>query len=519
MANISNGGIINEDIYDNILECILKGRCPHVVEVPSEYLRYTSVQALHIAAAADTVLKNPSDLVTVTGIFELYPVNVAMCHESLKFVRKYLKYSNNVPFDHRRETMWFARAMPGKDNMVICECFTESEVCTILKNRQLLKLVLGFPWTNTGILKAFRLCLVDPELAGMLDDILEHLRKKNKFSFQLSYYAISAIANDNDSALEFILDCMKNQEQANSLETEVLKVCDVLGKERQKGILSEYGFCERNLENEKHLPLSMLHYLRLNHADSYLEQIKAAFDALSTKENASIDIQVESVLMIPLYCSVDALNPRDVETLLNVGANVDAYLVSGCVGPTVLTHFLDLVKRRKRFSAKNFHEVLMLLVCANPDTELNIYESIVEHAITVDELFMISQSDIKDKLEFSGLFELDGKEHYMYVDPFKDGYELNFIAPLLIECGFSYSRNVLSMAFGRRLHAKELEYFRTCLTKPRSLKLSCRITLRKHFKNRRIHELISLLADQIPKYIQDFILLKDVLKNRQNYLA
>ena len=216
VAYISNGGIINEEIYDNILECILKGRCPHVVEVPSEYLRYTSVQALHIAAAADTILKDPSDLVTVTGIFELYPVNVAMCHESLKFVRKYLQYSNNVP-DHRRETMWFARAMPGKDNMVMCECFTESEVCTILKNRQLLKLVLGFPWTNTGILKAFRLCLVDPELAGMLDDILEHLRKKNKFSFQLSYYAISAIANDNDSALEFILDCMKNQEQANSL--------------------------------------------------------------------------------------------------------------------------------------------------------------------------------------------------------------------------------------------------------------------------------------------------------------
>ena len=132
---------------------------------------------------------------------------------------------------------------------------------------------------------------------------------------------------------------------------------------------------------------------------------------------------------------------------------------------------------------------------------------------------MISQSDIKYKLEFSGLFELDGKEHYMYVDPFKDGYALNFIAPLLIECGFSYSRNVLSMALERRLHAKELEYFRTCLDKPRSLKLSCRITLRKHFKNRRIHELISLLADQIPKYIQDFILLKDVLKNRQNYLA
>ena len=94
----TKGADIDEETYDRILGCMLTGSCSHVMMVPREYTRDTRIQALHIAAAANTVLQlkyfyySCSDF--KSALFQLYPEQVAMCHENLNFVKEYVDYKN-----------------------------------------------------------------------------------------------------------------------------------------------------------------------------------------------------------------------------------------------------------------------------------------------------------------------------------------------------------------------------------------------------------------------------------------
>lgn len=48
---ISESGTINESLYNDTLEHIIRGKCPHVDTVNKEYIGLTSISALQIAAA------------------------------------------------------------------------------------------------------------------------------------------------------------------------------------------------------------------------------------------------------------------------------------------------------------------------------------------------------------------------------------------------------------------------------------------------------------------------------------
>ena len=503
---ISNGGEINEEVYDRILECILNGSCPHVAEVPPDYIGDTSIHALHIAAAANTVLKLKcvfdSDSDMRSAIFQLTLANIAICHESMGFIKEYQDHFKRFGAVNANPMILQATRLFGEHYKVLFEYITQYEFCVRVKNRDLLKLVLDTFCPKSGLNSALQKCFADPELSDMQDDILNYLRKD---SCQLSEYAISAIAYDNDPALEYILKLMKKHYQSDSLSDVLPNVCDVLEKSRQKKILSEHGFKRANMDLDSRLNLNMLYHLRQHHAENFFEQIKAAFDCLSTEQKESINTVYSNFFdQTRLNWAVYYMNPREIETRLKLGAGVDIKSM----------YLLRLVGQSSPLSVKKFREVLALLIVGNPDTELHKYA--VEDAITMDECFMICDGHSK-KFEISGVFKMDGKEHSIY--SFENGYELNFIAPLLIECGFVYQRTVLSKALEKRLHSRELEYFRHCLDNPRSLLLSCRDTLRKHFKNRRIHKFVKCQANRIPKRIQDFILMKDVLESVQSYLA
>ena len=45
---------VNEEIFDRVVECIIKGQCPHVDEVDSKYVDEARLSALHVMAAAGT---------------------------------------------------------------------------------------------------------------------------------------------------------------------------------------------------------------------------------------------------------------------------------------------------------------------------------------------------------------------------------------------------------------------------------------------------------------------------------
>ena len=107
--------------------------------VPREYTRDTRIQALHIAAASNTVLKlkyfydSCSDF--KSAIFQLYPEQVAMRHENLNFVKEYVDYTNyksklrDTDLEFVGSAMQHANRIPGDVYTVLFEYIFESEVC------------------------------------------------------------------------------------------------------------------------------------------------------------------------------------------------------------------------------------------------------------------------------------------------------------------------------------------------------------------------------------------------------
>ena len=63
----------------------------------------------------------------------------------------------------------------------------------------------------------------------------------------------------------------------------------------------------------------------------------------------------------------------------------------------------------------------------------------------------------------------DAKIHSIYVYDNRKDYELDFIATLLLECGYTAKRQTLLESLDRNLHPDELVYIREYLATPRSL--------------------------------------------------
>ena len=520
VSYITDDGEINEEICDKILGCILNGCCPHVTNVPREYTRDTRIQAVHIAAAANTVLKLNRFYYSVpdlkSEIFQLYPDQIAMFHNNFNFVKEYLdnykSMKENSDLEIMSSAMQYATRMHEDEYKIFFESITQPEFCIRTKNRQLLQLVLDPFWTHSRLDKTLEKCFVDPALADMQNDILQYLRIF-RFQFRvkvLSECAVSAIACDDDSALKSILDILKSRKSSDDLTVQLPNICEVLGKDRQRNVISEYCYKGMKMVDGDHFHLKMLHYLRQHHPENCYEQIKAAFDALSLDQKATINTVYNNCGgLTPLHCAVSDLKPQEVEFLLTMGSDID---INNKHGETPITQHLRGVEHWFVLNIKKFREVLALLIFENPDVELN--KSAVEEGIKVDEFFMKRVSSQIFKI--SGAYILDVEEHSVFST--EDGYALNFITPLLIECGFIYSRSILLTALGKRLESEEQDYFRYYLDNPRSLQMSCRDALRKHFKNRGIHRFVSRLAAKIPKNIQDFILMKGILTASQRFL-
>ena len=402
----------------------------------------------------------------------------------------------------------YATRLTGDEYIVSFKYITQTEFCIKNENRQLLQLVLDPFWTQ-HCLKALQHCFTDPGLADMQTDIMDYLKiLRSQLKLRaLSECAVFAIACDNDSALKCLLDILKTRKYADDLTIELPNICTVLGKDRQMKILSEYGYKGRRFANDDHISLTMLHYLRKNLAETYYDQIKAAFDAIPTPEKSAIDTVYNNYDgLTPVHHAVFDLKPRELEILLQMGADMNKK------SKLEETPLIQHLRKVEWWNVKKFRKVLAILLYGNPDVELNI--SAVEDGIKMDEF--ITKRVSFQTFEISGTYVMDGQEHSLFTA--KDGYALNFIAPLLIECGFIYTQSILTAALERQLDSAEMDYFRHYLNNPRSLQMSCRDVLRKHFKTRGIHKFVSHLASNIPEKIQDFILLKHVLTASQNFL-
>ena len=105
---ISDKGEINEEILDNIVNCILKGLCPHVMTFMQnrryEYVSDTRIQAMHIAAAVGTAPKNRNlYALESSAIFGLFPEVIAMFHNNTELVKEHIEHYKSVRVNFQLE--------------------------------------------------------------------------------------------------------------------------------------------------------------------------------------------------------------------------------------------------------------------------------------------------------------------------------------------------------------------------------------------------------------------------------
>ena len=178
-----------------------------------------------------------------------------------------------------------------------------------------------------------------------------------------------------------------------------------------------------------------------------------------------------------------------------------------------------------------------------PRKLLNRLEYFLRYRQTA-ELYIYGNSDIDDHLPFYAalpldrnfyvndnwdLFQtftntgipvvMDGEEHVIVGYDEEECFALNFMAPLLLECGYTVADKVAAREAVRVFENSlptEVEYIMLYLDTPKSLKYCCRHSLRRHFKGASIHRFVA--ASQIPKVLRDYILLKPLLRCIPEYL-
>ena len=302
-----------------------------------------------------------------------------------------------------------------------------------------------------------------------------------------------AIVYNQPGMLNTILDkpCHKFSDATGRVLGEV---CSVLQRHKCKEVLLERGIQSPKLSD---IPLYRKAKLLYTVRDYVHRDYKQEIDALLEEflKNEKFDVSMlRSYIKDSKYIDI-----RIVKIMLSLDTEIDSV-----VGEESAL-FIDLLRRTYDRYFIGARAVLELLLYANFDVESNT--DTVEVALELD-----SNPEVWNTvyIDFKGDYITDCKLHSRFSN-FADTTFLEFHGPLLIECGFPYTKDKLMKYLDKPLHPWEQEYLRQCMDTPRSLKTICRDCLRRHFK-RNVHQFLK--TSEIPKSLKDFILLKTILVNQ-----
>ena len=513
---VSERRTIDEEMLDRVAQNIINGYCPHTrISLPHKdiresfkHIRETKVHALHIAAALDKRAQTPDTMCSEnmkSGIYALYPTDIAVMKNCDNFLRSYYtqikeRSEENAPYYSYSGTLKYGFRAHGKGCNVTFRKQSALEICIASRNKEALKILLDPGIIHFNISKGLELILEHGRLSNFLEDILAYIRV---FRCEdrvpcLERCAVSAIVYENNYVLSVILDVLETCIYSDDdLQRNFQYICDVLGKPCQKEVILKYQQPYTKSGPDHFFRLRVLHYLLQNYGDKYTYEIKTAFKALTEYASAVDHAYDNCVKMTPLHncfyrSYTSKLNPRIAELLFQYGANQDLLDSHGN------TPLLVLLDSAPKTNIQTFLYGFALLICENPDVELN--RSAFKAAIKLDKRFE------RDGIEFSieGNYILDARKRCMISgDEF---CEKVYLGPLLIECGFHHDQDVIQ---GIRFDKTVKKYINFCSSNPRSLKLSCRDTLRHHFKRHDLHKYVNNVL--MPEGIRDFILIKPYL--------
>ena len=501
---IANDGTVDWKQYDLIEQRIIAGRCPHVADVPSKCARETKVNAIHIAIASNNVEvanRYYQDYgYAPTKIFKLTPFRLALARGNIDIIdiaQTSLLHSGKFTGSNlvHAKKMMFAYRVKNKETLNI-DYIPTTLFCLRYKKKDLLRRVLHPLVVHSGIDEALALSFKTGDQESQ-EDILEylyHMSKVSKYDLILDC-AICAIMYDHSQYFQKLLELLYSDDVPMSRFQRMFIICKALQKNTCFEVLK--AFDERE-PSDSDTFTALITLLSAYHSEFATEIVNVLRNQPNVYECINSNCNDNKSLLQIYTSGYHTMAVGEIKALIEAGANPE---LIDMAGNTLLKHMLS-----RRVNFIGFRETLELLLYRNPDMFMN--KDAVEKAIELDEFVEINNAMhmVKDQI---GEFVLDAKEHSLFGPPNSRAYALNFLGPLLIECGFPYSRDKLLTTLEEPLQEAELEYFRQCLESPRPLKLQCRDTLRKYFKKKSLHQFVQ--SANIPHSIKDFLLLKTEL--------
>lgn len=303
------------------------------------------------------------------------------------------------------------------------------------------------------------------------------------------------------------------------------QTCHVFQRSDCKDLLKKYG----SYKDQSHITTAEQAQILLNSlitCDNYLmEVIISALKEIPCLSEIINNLKEDDIYWSCLYNfnnvfgGIIKKDPQMLKQIFEFGADVNATYPSG------LTPFTDFIKLSGQYfegeaDNKYIRQLAELYIYENPDIESN--KEAAKYAIEADGTFYECEaSETPADLDFplTGEYLLDGQEHALLGQSNSEGIFLNFLIPLLLECGFASPKKFSETLeyTCRFLHPEEQVYVQNFLETPRSLKWSCRKALRKHYKGRNIHKFVE--RSVVPQSLKDYILLKPLLKCIPQYIS
>ena len=541
---ISDKGDIDEEMYERVVQNLIKGKCPHVDSARNEFVNKTCTCAKHIAMAVGTLsaLNKIGLHLRIGGVYKRNAMEIGLVKNSVRSIDEILRQ--------------LVGDEPGILDIECLEGVRQDSNANVLEIKQRNAVLFCVEKEYTNMLKRI---INDPEIGHKPYNIASALSiamKRNLHDIQFyliqyikdiacqpyyaknrcyeaygglyqKYYGDCAILFGDTVLLRKLLE---NSYMDLTQMVKLEQIALLLNRTECSSIIS--SSLPTFLLPQSLTQVELLHemidlFVRFN--DGFENEIKAGISTILHSKICSDykNTELRNTRNPPLL-HLYLLNPtgygwdrhffprgscsHHISVFTELDGTINCvYLNYG----TALNYTLS-----SRSLDTSFREILETLIFENSDIELN--PTAVLRGLRID-----LENQKQKRTDFSvteGIYIMDSNFHGLFEGETGDDEALNFTAPLLIECGYTLSRNTFQENMGMSM----LDFFKSepdnvsnilpdvkvyinqYLETPRRLTHCCRDVLRKHFKGRQIHRFV--VAADMPKPIQDFVLLKPVLR-------
>ena len=511
MDYISESGEINEETYDKIVKSITYGRCPHADKVPTDWLKETSVNGLQIAIAVRTeqAVKDYLDVdwteipLSETGLYKLNIFAIAMIKSIYQHADFYYRcvalrngYTNRTDQDLVLKPCGSRR---GHGYIKLTE-ISHLEACVEKRDINLLRSVLKGSMDlliiHDNLGEAFTYTIKN-DLKELQDALLEYIELIKVAPVSLEICIKSAILYNQPRSLEKLVKYISTKTTDNRLRLRFSAPCKVLKRPDCKEVLSNYGLFQPEKLSADDQTGTLLLLLEYFHED-FKDEIVTALKLIP-------NIKATAINYLHIYANSNAEKPHVVKTIIELGVYEDNVNSASNTMERCDLERIDVCDTKVR-------DTIKLVISENPD--LRLTEDIFQLAIARDADYHWENPHPCEKE-----YQMDGVEHGLFGFEHVQGqnnFALNFIVPFLMECGLPVEMKKLLKALEDSLHPLEVAYIQEYVCKPKMLTVTCRDTLRKHFKGCNLHHFLE--NSGCPQKLKDYVLLKQLLQcNKQDW--